>query len=225
MSRPRQPARVGFRIGDVFDPRDPVARFLTGAAMSTNDLIRIQRYVVAGRSDDDGVLLFLLRLNAAFVWETALFVKESRAIPAVDAFINGLPEGARRHLARAMDGVLNPGQTDFGRDLAFIRNHVLHYPELDEARPDRIARALEAVADKDGAISGVIVEEFRFDFADTVAERLISRTGRFVLEELAGTVAEFPARTGAFRDFVDLAFRAYLDDPERRKAIRVTDAR
>jgi hypothetical protein len=66
------------------------------------------------------------------------------------------------------------------------------------------------IANDEGSISGAIVEEFRFDFADQVVERLLSRTDSFVMEELADTVAEFPIRTEAFRMFADEAFVGFL---------------
>jgi hypothetical protein len=211
------PPRVTFRIGDVLPADDVVARFLTGVALSTNDLIRVQSYVVV--EQDVAKQLFLFRQNASYVWETAIFVRDSRRLAAVDAFVTGLPETARGHLARAMDGVLAPDQTDFGRDLAFIRNHAFHYPEL-QAGTDDLQRALDQVADTEGAISGRVVEEFRFDFADDVAVRLLSRDAGFVVEELADVVAEFPIRTEAFRMFADEAFAAYLGAPERRRHLR-----
>lgn len=210
------PPRVTFRIGDVLPADSVVARFLTGVALSTNDLLRVQSYVVV--EQDVAKQLFLLRQNASYVWETAIFVRDSRRLAAVDAFVAGLPESARDHLARAMHGVLAPDQSEFGRELAFIRNHAFHYPELG-AETDRLRRTLDQVADTEGVISGEIVEEFRFDFADEVAGRLLTRAGRLegALDELAELVAEFPIRTEAFRMFADEAFAAYLGAPERRR--------
>jgi hypothetical protein len=172
-----------------------VARFLTGVAMSTNDLIRVQSYVVV--EQDVAKQLFLFRQNASYVWEAAVFIRDSRRLPAVEGFVTTLPERAREHPERAMAGILSPGQTDFGREVAFIRNHAFHYPEL-RVDGDALSRALDQVADTQGLITGAIVEE-----ADRAA--------------LEATVAEFPIRTEAFRMFADEAFAAYLGAPERRQ--------
>jgi hypothetical protein len=75
-----------------------------------------------------------------------------------------------------MTGILPPEQSDFGHDLAFVRNHAFQYHEL-RAGGDPVRRTLNRVADTEGAISGAIVQEFRFDFADEVAVQLLSRTG------------------------------------------------
>lgn len=216
----RASPRVGFRIGAVLPADDLVARFLTGVALSTNDLIRVQSYVAV--EQDVAKQLFLFRQNASYVWETAIFVRDSRRLAVVEEFLTGLPESARDHLERAMAGILSPGQTDFGREVAFIRNHAFHYPEL-RAGGDPLQRALDQVAGTESSISGAIVEEFRFDFADEVAGQLLSRTGHTddaARKELEATVAEFPIRTEDFRMFADEAFAAYLGAPERRVHLR-----
>ena len=216
----RPTSEVRFRIGDVFPADDIVARFLTGLALSANDLIRVQSYVV--REQDGAKQLFLLRQNACYVWGTALFVRDGRRLELVESFVASLSETARDHLDRATEGILSPGQSDFGRDLAFIRNHAFHYPELHPERLDRDAlhSALTGVANEESSISGAVVEDFRFDFADAVAVRLLSRDGGFVVEELADLVAEFPIRTEAFRMFMDEAVAAYLGAPDRRRHLR-----
>jgi hypothetical protein len=167
-----------------------------------------------------GKQLFLFRQNAAYMWETAIFMRDSRRLPAVEEFVAALPERAREHLERAMAGILSPGQTDFGREVAFIRNHAFHYPEL-RGVGDPLSRALDQVADTEGAISGAIVRDFKFDFADEVAGQLLSRTGHTKADraELEHTVAEFPIRTEAFRMFADEAFSAFLAVPARRRHI------
>lgn len=158
----RPTSEVRFRIGDVFPADDVVARFLTGLALSTNDLIRVQSYVVS--EQDEARQLFLFRQNACYVWETALFVRDGRQLNPVEGFVASLSETARGHLDRAMAGILSPGQSDFGRDLAFIRNHAFHYPELHPERLDRDAlhTALAGVTNEESSISGAVVEGFRF---------------------------------------------------------------
>lgn len=215
--------RIDFRIGAIFSADDPVARFLTGVSMNTNDLIRIQTLV--GRNRETGMVLLLARINASLLWEIGKFVQQSRRrIPPVRAFLESLAPATQSELARGMDGLLRPQQSDFGRDVEFLRNHSFHYPELAEDRPDpdAIGRALAAIADYQGSIAGEQRQHFRFHFADQVVMRLLTPREIPAVEELRPMFREFTDRTDAFVSFADGATAAFLSCPSRLRQIHLT---
>src|SRR5205085_3881923 len=95
---------ASFTIGEVFPADDPVARFVTVAAMNTNDLTRLQLLTL--EHEEGGMRLFLVRVNAALLWEIATFIAESRdASPDVSAFLAALPASASTSLDDAMRGI------------------------------------------------------------------------------------------------------------------------
>jgi len=92
-----------FRMGDVFPPDDPVARFVVTVAMFANDLFRSTR--MFGQLGEDvhearGRRLMLVRYQASVFYEISLFIADARRVPPVAEFIDSLPDEAATDAAR-----------------------------------------------------------------------------------------------------------------------------
>src|SRR5690242_8289020 len=164
--------RAAFRIGDMFPADDLVARFLTGVAMSTNDLMRVQSYVVVEQEVWASSCSCSGRTPRICGRRRSSCATAVGSQPSRNSWLR-CPSALGSTSSGRWRGSCRPGQTDFGREVAFIRNHAFHYPEL-RGVGDPLSRALDQVADTEGAISGAIVRDFKFDFADEVAGQLLS---------------------------------------------------
>lgn len=71
---------IRFKIGDAFPASDPVARFLTGLAMISNDWLRsIEEMLKLGDAPEEvGRRISLFRRQAALVHEAATFISDAR---------------------------------------------------------------------------------------------------------------------------------------------------
>jgi hypothetical protein len=98
---------IRFKIGDAFPASDPVARFLTGLAMISNDSLCSVEDMFKLKGDmpeEIGRRISLFRRQEALVHEAATFITDARRMfPQVASFINGLEvkarDGCRQRLA------------------------------------------------------------------------------------------------------------------------------
>ncbi len=85
---------IRFKIGDAFPADDPVARFITGLGMISNDWLRLITDMVSDEDDSRegiGRRISLFRRQAALVHEAATFITDARRMfPAVASFVDGL---------------------------------------------------------------------------------------------------------------------------------------
>jgi hypothetical protein len=205
-----------FKIGDAFPAGDPVARFITVLAMMSNDWMRSARYLLEiqdGSHDEGGRRLMLFRQQASLHHEAASFIVDARhRFPAIDAFLDGLPEIARVELAQIAGGVDPKSPHYHGDWLANHRNVTFHYPEM---HPDKAAHGAEevyvALTTAAGIESTITVgDDFgsvRFGFADDVVVQWlpdVETEARDILSELREAVL-------ALARFVQRASRAYLE--------------
>jgi hypothetical protein len=89
---------IRFKIGDAFPANDPLARFIAGLAMISNDWLRSVTEMVALADDtpeEIGRRISLFRRQAALVHETATFITDvQRKFPQVASSSRG---SMRRH--------------------------------------------------------------------------------------------------------------------------------
>src|SRR4051794_38237755 len=85
---------IRFKIGEAFPANDPVARFITGLAMISNDWLRSMNDLLELESDtpeEQGRRVSLFRRQAALVHEAATFITDARRMfHDVARFIDGL---------------------------------------------------------------------------------------------------------------------------------------
>jgi hypothetical protein len=173
---------IRFKIGEAFPARDPVARFITGLAMISNDLLRALEDMLRLESDtpeEIGRRVSLFRRQAAAVQEAATFIDDARRMfPEVSSFINGLDGKARagcEHVTGAVD-IKSPRY--LGKWLEDHRNVTHHYPKMHPAAAqhdeEEMANALAEAADIESTIdSGEKFCDARFRFADEVGVQLL----------------------------------------------------
>ncbi|MHB8659997.1 MAG: hypothetical protein ACYC91_19065 [Solirubrobacteraceae bacterium] len=205
---------IRFKIGDGFPARDPVARFIAGLAMISNDLLRGLEDMLRLEGDtpeEIGRRASLFRRQAAAVQEAATFIDDGRRMfPEVSSFINGLDGNARavcEHVIGAVD-VKSPQY--LGKWLGDHRNVTHHYPKMHPAAAQRheeeMSNALADAADIDSTIdSGKRFGDARFRFADEVGVQLLPPLDApSWMEQLRDT-------SMALANFAQRAAQAYLE--------------
>jgi len=193
-----------FKIGEAFPASDPVARFLTGLAMISNDWLRLITQLPSGDDRDPdaaGLRLMSFRQQASLFHEAAVFMTTApKRFPAIAEFISRL-EPAATDAYEQIVGAIDPASPHFqGPWLAGHRNVTSHYPEM---HPEKFTLT-----------EGESASSIRFGFADEIVvqwlpsgedgdpkptlERLrtaVLALGRFTREALAAYLASRPAGT------------------------------
>jgi hypothetical protein len=173
---------IRFKIGDAFPANDPVARFITGLAMISNDWLRSveDMFKLDGDTPEElGRRTSLFRRQAALVHEAATFITEARRMfPQVASFVDGLEVKARDGCERVIGAVDGGSPHYLGRWLEAHRNVTHHYPKMHpEAAKhgqEEMANALAEAADIESTIdSGQYFGEARFRYADEVGVQLL----------------------------------------------------
>ncbi len=120
---------IAFRIGDVSPADDAVARFVTVAAMISNDWQRLMADLdtVEGidERDREGREFLHYRLQAGLRDEPAQFLRESAGIREVRQFVDSLSEGVRRDHGTVLAGLHT--ETGHGSWFEGNRNRTSHY--------------------------------------------------------------------------------------------------
>ena len=173
---------IRFKIGDAFPASDPVARFITGLAMISNDWLRSLDHMFKLEGDtpeEKGRRVSLFRRQAALVHEAATFITDARRMfPQVATFIDGLEVKARDDCEHVI-GAVDTGSVHYlGGWLEEHRNVTHHYPKMHSAAAEHgkeeMANALAAAADIESTIdSGQRFGDARFRFADEVGVQLL----------------------------------------------------
>lgn len=205
---------IRFKIGDAFPADDPVARFITGLAMVSNDWLRSITDMLELESDTPeaiGRRVSRFRRQAALVHEAATFITDARRMfPAVAGFIDGLEDQTRDRCDRVI-GAADPASPFYLGDwLEDHRNVTHHYPKMHPAAAqhgrEEMANALSDAADIESTInSGTTFGDARFRFADEVGVQLLPRIDN------PTWFAELRDTAMALADFAQRAAQAYLD--------------
>lgn len=200
-----------FRIGDVFPASDPVARYVTGVAMISNDWGRLFQLQDELGDRHPGPRLLLYRFQLALHFEAVKFIQGSqRQYPdEIGRFLAGLPTEAQEIHGTLVD----QGHLDRAR-VEDTRNTSFHYPRVLRARFDRgdeeMAGLLEAAEDLEGAVEASAEPRFlEYSFADEVALQMLPMTDDEELDQEA--IAAFRERALAFRRFAELVINRYVD--------------
>jgi hypothetical protein len=201
-----------FQIGDAFPAEDPIARWLTGLAMASNDFFRMFRWVECAELVGTQVLAF--RIQAAAIFEAATHLGDTlRLVPEVKAFVDRLPPDAANERDRVLAAVDKNSEHYIGDWAEPHRNVTFHYPEMHPAKAEHgqseIQQALELAAHLRSSISyGESPITVRFEFADEVA-----------VQWLPEATPDDPAAVEALRDagvalakFAQRAIGAYLEE-------------
>lgn len=205
---------IRFKIGDAFPASDPVARFITGLAMISNDLLRALEDMLDLGGDAPekiGRRVSLFRRQAASIQEAATFISDAqRMFPEVCGFIDELDNEARDGCDRII-GAVDPSSPRYlGRWLEDHRNVTHHYPRMHpraaEHGQEEMATALADAAEIESTIdSGERFGDARFRFADEVGVQLLPPLGdQTWVEKMRDTSMSLAA-------FVQRAAQSYLN--------------
>jgi hypothetical protein len=205
---------IRFRIGDAFPASDPVARFVTGLAMISNDWLRSIGDLLARKGDtpeEMGRRVSLFRRQAALLHEAAQFITDAqRMFPDVANFINGLKPEARTACERVTGAVDSNSPHYLGDWLEDHRNVTHHYPRMhptaSEHGREEMAKALDEAAGIESTIdSGQSFGDARFRYADEIGVQLLpDLDDRNWVEETRDTAM-------ALAEFAQRAAQAYLE--------------
>jgi hypothetical protein len=197
---------IRFKIGDAFPASDPVACFITGLGMVSNDWLRSleEMFKLGDTPEEVGRRISLFRRQTALVHEAASFITDARRMfPQVANFIDGLEAKARTGCERVIRAVDPKSPEYLGEWLEEHRNVTHHYPKMHpEAAKhgqEEMANALAQAADIESTIdSGRYFGEARFRFADEVGVQLLppleDRTWMEDLRDVAMALADFAQR-------------------------------
>lgn len=173
--------RLVFKIGEAFPVDNPVAVFIVAMSSAWNDLLTVSKWLTGGDYDAPNQFdvsnveqLFLLRLTFAQVHEVRASVKYAKNDAAVVAFLDTLPEQAKRDLDRVM--TINTQEAQWVRaTVEYVRNQTNHYGGLHGW--DELTWAMKQTADVDGEIEmrNPKLVGMRFTFADSVVNQHLSR--------------------------------------------------
>lgn len=215
-----------FEVGACFDPRNPIARFITGLAMISNDWLRLYGQMTGVEShyvDAEGLRLLSFRQQAGLYFEAAGFIaKARRRFPTIKAFIDGLDGEARAACERVVGGVDPKSEHYVGDWLETLRNSTFHYDELHPSKAsndaERIAEGLKLASDKTGTIEEDerIPGGIRFGFADEVVVQWLPDLDEPVwLEQLREAVLALGSfvREAAFEYIQSLDIESYTITP------------
>ncbi len=123
-----------------------MARFVTVLAMVSNDANRSMDELLGledGEPDTGARRMMLFRQQAAFFFEAAIFITESRQrFPEIRTFIDSLPQVARAECAQVVGGVDPTSAHYVGDWLRDHRNVTFHYSEM---HPDKAAHGKEEI--------------------------------------------------------------------------------
>lgn len=205
---------IRFKIDDAFPADDPVARFITGLAMISNDWLRsiTDMFDLDGDTPEEtGRRVSLFRRQAALIHEAAGFITDARRMfPAVSAFVAGLEMTARDGCARVIGAVDSTSPHYLGDWLEDHRNVTHHYPKMHPAAAEHgqeeMANALAGAAEIESTIdSGTRFGDARFRFTDEVGVQLLPPLEKPAwVEQLRDTAI-------ALADFAQRAAMAYLE--------------
>jgi len=172
-----------FKVGDYLDVTDPVARFIAGLGMISNDWMRmfaqmgsIPDYV----PDADALRVLSFRLQAALYVEAAIFIGESQSgFTAIDDFVSSMRKQGRDARDRVVGGIDPDSKYYLGSWIMHHRNTTFHYPKMDPVRAaggrEPMGRAVKAAAENDATIEvdDQYVGKIRYGFADDVVVQLM----------------------------------------------------
>jgi hypothetical protein len=198
---------IRFKIGEAFPADDPIARFITGLGMISNDWLRLITDMLNDENDSPegmGRRISLFRRQAALVHEASTFITDAlRMFPAVASFVEGLAVEACDGCERVIGAVDSDSPHYLGKWLEDHRNVTHHYPKMHPAAAEHgeeeMATALAAAADVEGTIdSGARFADARFAYADEVGVQLLppldDASWMEQLRDTAMALAEFAQR-------------------------------
>lgn len=163
---------IGFKIGDAFPARDPIARWTTALAMVANDVVYLNvRMIEADLPPELNIYYF--RLLASHFIEAVDWIGQTRhKWGEIDEFVRSLDEDSQASCDRLL--AFADRKHPLHETLRRSRNTLFHYPvihpEKEKAGAEELANALTDAKDSEGWIEdGGHYATFRATFADTVA--------------------------------------------------------
>lgn len=218
--------RFEFRIGDVFDPDDEMARYLVRLSIALGDLRIAGGTYLIREEQPMHERMYFGRLTAAHLHELGiLFNRGDAAIPSIEDFIAAVvapddPATAQRlrdrhkEVQRALSAPVRvPGKPRLASELKRLRDDFLHYFNRAEHEP-RLREAMERAADVESAY--VIREHtMRAEYADEIGNKLMHPWPGLSDEEWNKALRSLHSRIRNIikpvGDFLHLAEATYLD--------------
>jgi hypothetical protein len=211
--------RYGFRIGDVFDAEDPIARWLIVLSMGLNDVVYVTKRLTEQLQGDAPPYanIYEIRLAALHFWELSKFLRESIGSSAeIRAFVDALPQQARDDLDAALASTDTANPHGFKGNFGSARDQFSHYAEVDNKL---LRRALKAVADHESELNvGEQFGDFRAGYADEVAGQLFFSVPGEDVTDLKTFVEQLRDGSAALMRFVQTGPRPAPARPARRDA-------
>ena len=201
--------RITFKIGDLFDGSDPVARWITVACLAWNDLALANQRLLHGMKKGAPLLAKLPRFASGRrlgFGSSLIFLRDAEAKePQVAAALQDLPAQAQADYRTALAPTDPAGpNTWFKNKLRDARHKASHYPKLDRKE---LATAIGKLADEQGEIVvGRRFIDLQAGFADDVAGQSLLRLRS---QEVGGE--EFERFATELREIV-LAFMRFIQE-------------
>jgi hypothetical protein len=219
--------RWTFRIGDVFDADDPLARFIVAVAAALNDNHLSNTLFVESEKPYEHIYFF--NLASSHLYEAAeAFLRAKREWPQVEEFIASLGEERQAEFER-ISALARPDADWPGSRLKTIRNSFFHYLRLDRAAAGAdqlpLMRGLREAEDLEGVLTrepGTPLALIRAFFADEISlQALVQDFDEQELERLAAVLGDYQADLNRFAQ--GAVGRFLRDQPEGVVSYEETD--
>ena len=205
--------KIQFRIGTVFPPGNPVARFVCGVAIAMNDLTLTNEHAASefARTDGgrNGISLHNLYRLCAHYREAAKFLDDALDDPRVSGFVGTLSTEAQADLA-VLQASYSPWHGSFVESkLKPVRDAVFHY--MDWTKSD-LTDAMATAANVDSGIElgrGTYAEN-RYEFADEIVRAHAAKPWGSTEKEITRVLRQLTELVLAFTRFGHVAVTAYL---------------
>jgi hypothetical protein len=193
-----------FRIGDVFDPDDPLAVWACIVAIAFNDLVFANTKV--DTAEDEWVRFYEWRIATGHFYEACMHLERSREVPEVQAFLRSEPK------VEALHAEVLERYASLKSLTNRVRNQAFHYPYKSGHRA--VIRVLRDIANEQGttgtATTSRKIRDSRQYFADEVVGNLTLNAAGGTTEAFQRAMTDLGEAVAALGRFSNAALDAYF---------------
>lgn len=215
---------ITFNVGEVFPGDDPVARWVAGLIMISNDLARPHRKLYQGMQPPEAGAkerhVYWIMLGASHLREAVKFLHpdtcELMGTPEVEEFISGLPHETKALLDEIV-GEVQPWEESWLFKLAKpLRDRLFHYTgEAPDGTDytEEIGRALDAmeVFERELDFGGRNID-WHWGFGEEIRLNWVARGADLSLSDYGHLIEASNELSGRIVKFSGQAIRVYLED-------------
>lgn len=192
---------VSFQIGDVFDPENDLAIWISTIALAHNDLVTASRCVE--EAPNEWLRFYDWRISIGHYSEIMGFLSRMRGRPAIDTFIDSAPEEVRSayHIALQLWEQIRKVAKHVRNEAAF------HYPDPKgikamrrALRDDELRAARGGITSESGTVG-----DARIHYADEVMAKMVLNASGGTEEKVAETWRALGDAVAAFMRFANVA--------------------